>query len=75
MNAELFLADLEGKPAALADLAAALESSADPFTSLPRSVRRVVFLGMGSSRYAAAVAALRLRSAGIDAVAEYASAE
>lgn len=75
MNAELFLADLETKPAALADLAAALGSSADPFASLPRNVRRVVFLGMGSSRYAAGVAALRLRSAGIDAVAEYASAE
>ncbi|KRT62565.1 MAG: phosphosugar isomerase-like protein [Chloroflexi bacterium CSP1-4] len=74
MNAELFLTDLEGKTAALAGLAAALESRGNPFASLPRSVRRVVFLGMGSSRYAAAVAALRLRSAGIDAVAEYASA-
>jgi glucosamine--fructose-6-phosphate aminotransferase (isomerizing) len=75
VNAELFLADLESKPATLADLATTLESKADPFASLPRRVRRVVFLGMGSSRYAAGIAALRLRSAGIDAVAEYASAE
>jgi fructoselysine-6-P-deglycase FrlB-like protein len=37
-------------------------------------IRRVVLAGMGNSRYAAAVAALELRAAGIDAVAEYASA-
>ncbi|MET8158061.1 SIS domain-containing protein [Sphaerisporangium sp. NPDC005289] len=73
MNPELFLADLEAKPAALAALAATLEER-DPFEDIPREVRRVVFLGMGSSRYAAGVAALRLRSAGVDAVAEYASA-
>ena len=73
LNPESFLADLEAKPAALAGLAAALESS-DPYEKLPEHVGRVVFLGMGSSRYAAGVAALRLRAAGIDAVAEYASA-
>ncbi|GAA3099239.1 SIS domain-containing protein [Streptosporangium carneum] len=74
MNPELYLADLEAKPAALAELAGAL-AEADPFGGLPSQVRRVVFLGMGSSRYAAGVAALRLRAAGVDAVAEYASAE
>jgi glucosamine--fructose-6-phosphate aminotransferase (isomerizing) len=70
---DLFLADLEAKPAALAELAAALDAG-DPFAGLPESAGRVVFLGMGSSRYAAGVAALRLRAAGVDAWAEYASA-
>ncbi|GII91401.1 SIS domain-containing protein [Sinosporangium siamense] len=73
MNPALYLADLEAKPTALADLADALRAG-DPFAALPSEVRRVVFLGMGSSRYAAGVAALRLRAAGIDAVAEYGSA-
>ncbi|MET9065652.1 SIS domain-containing protein [Streptosporangium sandarakinum] len=73
MNPELYLADLEAKPSALTGLADALEAG-DPFGALPSAVRRVLFLGMGSSRYAAGVAAARLRAAGIDAVAEYASA-
>lgn len=73
MNPESYLADLEAKPAALTTLAAALEE-ADPFAGLPEDVRRVLFLGMGSSRYAAGVAALRLRAAGVDAWADYASA-
>jgi glutamine---fructose-6-phosphate transaminase (isomerizing) len=34
----------------------------------------VLFLGMGSSRYAASATAARLRVSGIDAAAEYASA-
>lgn len=38
------------------------------------SPRRVLLLGMGSSRYAASAAALQMRASGIDAVAEYASA-
>jgi fructoselysine-6-P-deglycase FrlB-like protein len=70
VNAEKFLADLEQKPAALAGLA----TQAAPWSGLPTGITRVVFLGMGSSRYAASVAALRLRRLGIDAVAEYASA-
>ena len=49
-------------------------SAGDPLADVPASPRRVVLVGMGSSRYAAGVAALRLRAAGIDAVAEYASA-
>lgn len=72
-QARRFLADLERKPTALARLADALASD-DPWAGRPSDVRRVVFLGMGSSRYAAQVAALRLRARGIDAVAEYASA-
>jgi glucosamine--fructose-6-phosphate aminotransferase (isomerizing) len=73
VNSELYLADLEAKPAALAGLAATLKE-ADPFDRLPKDIRRVLFLGMGSSRYAAGVAALRLRAAGVDAYADYASA-
>jgi fructoselysine-6-P-deglycase FrlB-like protein len=73
VNPELYLADLEAKPAALAALASALETG-DPFDGIPSGVRRVVLLGMGSSRYAARVAAQRLRAAGVNAVAEYASA-
>ncbi|GAA3444839.1 SIS domain-containing protein [Planomonospora venezuelensis] len=73
MDPELYLADLEAKPEALARLADSLEA-ADPFEAVPSGIRRVVLLGMGSSRYAARVAALGLRAAGFDAVAEYASA-
>ena len=69
----LFRADLESKPAALRALADRL-AAADPWTFLG-PVRRVIFLGMGSSRYAAQVAARRLRVAGLDAAAEYASAD
>ncbi len=74
MDQALFLADLEAKPAALARLAASLRA-ADPWTAVPAAPRRVLLIGMGSSRYAASAAALRMRAAGIDAIAEYASAE
>ncbi|MGZ4149975.1 MAG: SIS domain-containing protein [Actinomycetota bacterium] len=74
MNPALFLADLEAKPERLRGLAEAIEQ-APPWGAVPAEPRRIVFLGMGSSRYAAAVCAARLRSAGVDAVAEYASAE
>ncbi|MGW3348598.1 SIS domain-containing protein [Nonomuraea rubra] len=74
MNSELYLSDLESKPEHLAALADALRAG-DPFQELPaRRIDRVLFLGMGSSRYAAGVAALRLRTAGVNAHAEYASA-
>ncbi|MEW9532311.1 hypothetical protein [Microbispora sp. NPDC049125] len=56
MDAELFLADLEAKPEALEGLALLLERG-DPFEGLPDGFERIVFLGMGSSRYAAGVAA------------------
>ncbi|WP_433367687.1 SIS domain-containing protein [Actinoplanes sp. CA-142083] len=69
LDPALFLADLEEKPAALRALPAG-----NPW-SFAGPVRRVIFLGMGSSRYAAQVAARRLRAAGLDASAEYASAE
>ncbi|MBO3746631.1 SIS domain-containing protein [Streptosporangiaceae bacterium NEAU-GS5] len=71
MDADLYLADLEAKPEALSALARA----DDPYVGLPAGMRRIVLLGMGSSRYAAGVAARRLRAAGLDAAAEYASAD
>ncbi|GAA4058757.1 SIS domain-containing protein [Nonomuraea soli] len=70
MHPDLFLADLEAKPRALKALAAGLERG-NPWRG---GFRRVLFLGMGSSRYAAGVAARRLRALGVDAHAEYASA-
>lgn len=76
MKPELFRADLEAKPDALAVLADSL-AAADPWSGVLAAVpapRRVVFLGMGSSRFPALAAAARLRAAGIDAIAEYASA-
>lgn len=69
------LRDLERKPEALGRLATAL-GSGDALAALPATPpRRVVLTGMGSSRYAAEVVAARLRSRGIDTVAELASLE
>ena len=73
MDPRLFLADLEAKPESLRRLAATL-TDGDVWHGLPDPVDRVLLLGMGSSRYAAEMAALRLRAAGVDAIAEYASA-
>ncbi|WP_213007533.1 SIS domain-containing protein [Paractinoplanes toevensis] len=73
LDPALFKADLEAKPAALRALADRLATD-DPWAFL-EPTRRVIFLGMGSSRYAAQVAARRLRAAGLDATAEYASTE
>jgi len=70
----LFLADIEGKPAALSRLGATL-GRPDLFRDVPQGAERTVFLGMGSSRYAAEISAARLRAAGLVAVAEPASAE
>src|SRR4051812_27276298 len=81
VNPDLFRADLEAKPAVLRDLAGRLADRgallADvpiPLRALLDAPRRVVLLGMGSSRYAADVEAQRLRGLGLDVVAEYASA-
>ncbi len=71
MIADGFMRDLEAKPAMLRALADTL--AGDPWTGLERPAR-VVFIGMGSSRFAALVAASRLRVAGILAIAERASA-
>jgi fructoselysine-6-P-deglycase FrlB-like protein len=67
------LTDLERKPESLERLAGAL---ADPeaLEAIPLHPRRIMLTGMGSSRFAAEVTAMRLRAAGLDAVAEPASA-
>jgi fructoselysine-6-P-deglycase FrlB-like protein len=66
-------ADLERKPEALERLAGALTQPGS-LAAIPARPRRVVLTGMGSSRYAAEVCAMRLRAAGLDAIAEPASA-
>jgi fructoselysine-6-P-deglycase FrlB-like protein len=62
--------DVLAGPGALAGPAPGLES----IQPLAARTRRVLFLGMGSSRFAALDAAALLRAHGIDAVADYASA-
>jgi fructoselysine-6-P-deglycase FrlB-like protein len=75
VNPDLLLADLERKPEALRDLATSL-SLEDPWAPTDITARtRLVLLGMGSSHYANGVAAARLRSHGVDAVAELASSD
>ena len=73
MDPSAFLDDLLAKPAALERLAAAL-GAGDAWAAVPEA-RHLVFVGMGSSHYAAAVAAARLRARGVDAVAELASSD
>ena len=73
MDATLFLADLEAKPAALRALADAL-SQGNPWRE--RALQPpVLLLGMGSSRFAASTVARRLRAHGLPVTAEYASAD
>lgn len=74
MDPVLFSADLEQRPSALRNLRRALASD-DPWAGLLGDVRHVLLLGMGSSMFAAGVAAARLRAIGVDAVAELASSE
>jgi glutamine---fructose-6-phosphate transaminase (isomerizing) len=74
MNPLAFLADLQTKPDWL-DLLAGRLARGNPFAAAPRDVDRVLFLGMGSSRFAASVAAQDLRVAGIAAAAEPASVD
>lgn len=74
MDAQLFAADLEQRSSALRDLQRALVTD-DPWSDLPDHVGQVLLIAMGSSLYAAGVAAARLRAHGVDAVAELASSE
>lgn len=74
MNPDAFRHDLTLKPAALTALAHRLAMS-DPWEFLGSVPERIVLLGMGSSTYAASVAAARLRARGHVAVAELASSE
>ncbi|MEI6401179.1 MAG: iron dicitrate transport regulator FecR, partial [Actinomycetota bacterium] len=61
MDASAFLADLERSPAVLAAFADAVERGEVMWPVTPAPAR-VLLMGMGSSLYAAQVAALRLRS-------------
>ena len=74
MDAHLFLADLEEKPARLAGLAQRLRDE-DPWAAIGEVEAGVLLLGMGSSHYANQVAAARLRSRGVPAVAELAASD
>ncbi|MGN6242570.1 MAG: SIS domain-containing protein [Motilibacteraceae bacterium] len=78
MDAALFRADLDQVPARLRALADLLDEGAAlaPVEHLLAArPRRVVLLGMGSSRFGAGPAARLLRAAGIDAVSDSAAAE
>ena len=69
-----FIADIEATPQTLRNLADQIKSGGLrwPFDSLPQ---RILLTGMGSSWFAAQVIAGRLRSRGMNAVAELASCE
>jgi glutamine---fructose-6-phosphate transaminase (isomerizing) len=76
VNPDGFLRDVLAAPKRLASLLDAYEkrdSSLSALTAQMPSPRRVAFVGMGSSRFAAVPAAALLRSRGVDAAAEYAS--
>ncbi|CAN3131612.1 SIS domain-containing protein [Mycobacterium sp. smrl_JER01] len=75
MNPDAFAADLTRKPEVLARLADILAQHNPWSDVVTPAVSRVVFIGMGSSAYAAGVAAARLRSRGICAVSEIASSQ
>jgi fructoselysine-6-P-deglycase FrlB-like protein len=74
MKPDEFLVDLTRKPEVLASLADSLRG-ANPWSDLTGTPERVVLLGMGSSTYAAGVAARRMRAQGLVAVAELASSD
>lgn len=71
MDPDLFLSDVELRPASYRELADRLGGG----IGLPRPTGPVLLVGMGSSRYAATTAARHLQRAGLAAVADYASAE
>jgi fructoselysine-6-P-deglycase FrlB-like protein len=71
---DAFLADLLEEPETLARCLEAYEAPAGPLRALGEvGERRVLFVGMGSSRFAALAAASLLRSRGVDAAVERAS--
>src|SRR2546423_10001608 len=69
LRPELFADDVLAAPGTLAEPPPGLES----IRGLAERARRILFLGMGSSRFAALDAAALLRAHGIDAAAEIAS--
>lgn len=76
MDPARFLADLEAKPARLRELARLADDGALHWPDdLVAGASRVLLAGMGSSWFAAQVAALRMRRLGLAAMAELASVE
>ena len=76
MDTAAFRADLGLIPETLDALADAIDAGLPGVDRLPwLEARRVLVLGMGSSRYAADVVGRRYRAAGADVVVELASAE
>jgi fructoselysine-6-P-deglycase FrlB-like protein len=74
VNVETFLADVLSAPERLDTVLDAYGGAGSPLSALPtEGVERVLFLGMGSSRFAALTAASHLRARGVDAYAELAS--
>ena len=77
MNVDGFRADVLREPETLAALVDAYLAPGGPLDGVDgrlEGARRVLFTGMGSSRFAALSAARWLRAAGVDAHVEYASA-
>jgi glutamine---fructose-6-phosphate transaminase (isomerizing) len=77
VNVEGFRADVMSAPDALRSLAESYAAPGSPLEALPgemRAGRRLLFVGMGSSKYAADTVVTLLRGQGIDAHAELASA-
>jgi glutamine---fructose-6-phosphate transaminase (isomerizing) len=78
MNPELFLDDILAEPETLDRVLGAYARPDSPLAALgddPLQGRRVVLIGMGSSRFAAITVAGLLRARGVAAVAEYASTD
>lgn len=74
MNPETFLADVLSAPDRLAAVLDAYGGPSSPLDSLEvEGIERVLFLGMGSSRFAALTAVSHLRTRGIGAYAELSS--
>ncbi len=78
MNPDGFLEDVLSAPDRLAATLDAYDGPGSPLDDVERELPRVgqvVFVGMGSSRFAALPVAARLRASGLSAVAELASTE
>lgn len=75
MKPDGFAADLFRKPEVLQRLASTLADGNPWADAVPPGVERVVLLGMGSSAYAAGVAAARMRARGLVASSELASSQ
>jgi fructoselysine-6-P-deglycase FrlB-like protein len=76
VNPDGFLRDILAEPEGLARVLDAYGAAHGPLADLgaaPLDGRRIVLIGMGSSRFAALTAAAQLRGRGVAAVAEYAS--